>query len=187
MSYNKDLSNKNIIKIFNKKNIVLIQDDFINDIESYNTDDENELDLLEKELIIKSKANSISYPKNYGNLWSEEERKKILKYLNKHETNTNGFFNDNAIINIAKKIERTEYGIKEEIKKMIYNEFILGNNTEYISDKFNIQEQNIKLIIKLYLEKNGKKIINTMEIENKIISLQIENIKLKNELKKLLN
>lgn len=185
--------NRNILT--NKKEIILIKDDYINDIESENINDiesedinDNEsIELLEKELIIKAKSNSMKYPKNYGNIWLEKERKIILKYLKNYEINKDGFFNEDAIIKIAKKIERTEYGIKEEIKKMIFNDFMLGHDNKYIENKFNICEQNIKLIIKLYMEKNGKKIINMMETENKIISLQIENIKLKNELKKILN
>jgi len=166
------------------KNKLIISDDYVNEFELDKED--YELENLEKELIIKTKSNSISYPKNYGNIWTDKERKIILNFLKKESiTYDSPLFNDLIIIDIAKKLKRTEYGVKEEIKKMIFMEFMNGNDYKKISIKFNIPESNIKLILKLYIEKNSKKIINNMELENYLLKLQIENIKLKKELQEI--
>ncbi len=81
-------------------------------------DNENiELEKLEKEFTIKSGYNSSLHPKNHGNIWSDEERNKIIKYLLKNKFNKNyGMFDESNIFDIAKKIERSEYAVKEEIK-----------------------------------------------------------------------
>jgi hypothetical protein len=179
--------------IFNINNEIIndeiINDEIINDenINDENIDDEIiQLEKLEKEFVIKSGNNSLLYPKNHGNIWNDKDRNKIIKYLLKNKFDKNyGIFDESNIFDIAKKLERTEYGIKEEIKKMIYNEYIKGLSYEKISENFNIPINNIKLIIKIYIEKNGKKIINQIEYENKILRLKVENIKLKKELYEL--
>lgn len=190
MSYNKIYSKtKSINKLIDDKilNDKLDNRKIITNTDYIDEQDENdiELELLEKEFTSKTSSNNIIYPKNYGNFWSDKERKVILKYLKRQNKDYEGLFNETLIMDIAKKIERTEYAVKEEIKKMIFNDFINGYDNSYIENKFNIREQNIKVIIKSHLEKNGKRIINLMETENKIISLQLENIKLKKELVKL--
>jgi hypothetical protein len=150
------------------------------------SDNEIELEKLEKELILKSKINTIEYPKNYGNIWKDEERDKIIKYLKKNNISENSNIFDDTIINdLANILERTEHGVKEEIKKMIFNDFMNGYDYNKLSKKFNFLETNIKLIIKMYIEKNGKKIINSLEFENKLLKYKIENIKLKKELEEL--
>ena len=147
---------------------------------------DNELAKLDKELSLKSKLNSSLYPKNYGNMWNDEERKKIIKLLKKNEFNKNyGLFDESTIFDIAKKLERTEYAVKEEIKKMIYNDYIEGLSYEKISSYFNMPITNIKLILRIYIEKNSQKIINQIDIENKLMRLKIENIKLRSELSEL--
>jgi len=157
-----------------------------NETYSDNEDETISLEKLEKEFVLKSRANSILYPKNYGNVWTDEERKKILKCLKKNIfCHSYGLFDESNIMIIAKKLERTEYGVKEEIKKMIFNDYICGLSHDKISKNFNIPETNIKLILKLHIEKNGKKIINSIESDNKLLSLQIENIKLRKELEEL--
>ena len=70
---------------------------------------------------------------------------------------------------------------------MLYNEYILGSGYEKISNLYNMSIQNVKLLIKMYIEKNGKKIIGSMENENKLLKLQIENIRLRKELEELNN
>lgn len=149
--------------------------------------DEIELEKLEKELYTKSHI-SKNYPKNYGNLWIEDERKIILKYLKKNNyINNSNLYDDLVIEKIASKTERSEHGVKEEIKKMIFNDYISNNNSLCeLANKYNIPEQNIKILIKIYLEKYGKKILYPIELENKILKYQIENIKLKKELKELM-
>ncbi len=145
-----------------------------------------ELEKLEKEFVVKSNINSIIKPKNHGNFWTGEEKTKILKYLSKNNYGYNfGLFDETNIEEIAKKLERTEYAVREEIKKMIFNDYIDGLNYSELSSRYNIPEPNIRLIIKSYIDKYGKKIMNSINNENLILKLHIENIKLKTELKEL--
>lgn len=186
------------IKSINKKLNFSNSDNFENSENSENSekkikltgveDDYIELEKLEKELVLKSGSNSLSHPKNYGNIWNENERDKIKKYLKKNKFDTSyGMFDESNIFDIAKKLQRSEFGVKEEIKKMIFTDYMNGLNYEKISDKFNIPTNNIKLILKFYMEKNSKKIINQMENENKLLKLKVENMKLKKELEELNN
>ena len=161
-------------------------DDF-DDLDVLN--DEIELEKLENELYIKSHSNLKNHPKNYGNLWTEDERKIILNYLKKNsKSNCVNLYDEQVIQKIANKIERSEYGVKEEIKKMIFNDYIEESySLTKLSEKYFIPESNIKIFIKLYLEKYGKKILYSVEIENRILKSKIENIKLKKELQELSN
>jgi hypothetical protein len=150
--------------------------------------DEIELEKLENELYTKSHIIK-NYPKNYGNLWNDDERKIILSNLKKNNyINNPNLYDELVIEKIAKKTERSEHGVKEEIKKMIFNDYIY-NLYSYceLANKYHIPEHNIKLLIRIYIEKYAKKILYPIEIENKILKYQIENIKLKKELKELLN
>lgn len=182
---NKSNSNKSNLKKKNSnKNKLNIIDNKYDD--EYNDDEDIELEKLEKEFTIKSGYNSSSHPKNYGNIWNDEDRNKIKKYLLKNKFDKNyGMFDESNIFDIAKKLQRSEYGVKEEIKKMIYNEYIKGFSYDKISENFNIPANNIKLIIKVYIDKYGKNIINQIEFENKLLRLKVENIKLKKELEEL--
>jgi hypothetical protein len=162
---------------------------FINDKIKNNSkiikDDEFDIDKLEKEFELKSKSNN-NFPKNYGSMWTNEERKIILDKMKKNKfSNDSNLFDVDAIKEISNCLERTEQGVKEEIKKMIYNDYIIGIDHKDLSLKYNVCIQNIKLLIKSYIEKNGKKIINAIGDENTILKLQIENIKLKKELREL--
>lgn len=161
---------------------------------SYNSSDEIELDKLEDEInIIKnnSKYHNDSQPKNYGNLWTDDERKTIIKYLKKNDysnSNNSNLYDELIIQKISKKIDRSENGVKEEIKKMIFKDYVWESDSyAKLSTKYNIPEHNIKILIKLYLEKYGEKILHPLEIENKILKYQVENIKLKLELRELVN
>ena len=144
--------------------------------------DNNKYIQLEKEFDSKLNYDELFYPRNHGNIWSDVERIKIVKLLKKYEFTGDDLFDPNTIKKIAKKLERTEYAVKEEIKKMIYNKFIQGENYENISGSFNIPLSNIKSVLKSYIDKNSQKIITQLEKENKILKLQIDNIKLKKEL-----
>lgn len=151
--------------------------------------DNNETN-FDNELVMELETNfKYSNPKNYGNLWSGDERKIILSCLKKNKEHDNSnIYNEHVIKKIAKKTERTELGVKEEIKKMIFNDYIGElNSLEQLALKYNMPEQNIKILIKLYLEKYGEKILYPMEIENKILKYKVENLKLKKELKELIN
>ena len=86
-----------------------------------------------------------------------------------------------------------------QISKKEYYSYVDGENgynqmleeeesskADKISEKFNIPETNIKLLIKLFIKKNGKKYLNSIEYENTLLKLKIENIKLKKELEELI-
>lgn len=164
---------KNII--FSKNHII---SDYLKDIEQI-----EEIDEIKQIRLINTPN---EYPKNYGNIWRDDERKKILKFLeNNNYEDIFGIFDEKIINNISKTLGRTEYAIQEEIKKMVYNEYISGYSHEIISKKFNIPIPNIKIILKLYIEKYHSKIINQLEIENKLMKLKLENIKLRKELEEI--
>ena len=171
---NSDISNK-----LNKLNKLNKQCEF------NMTDEEIELEKLDEEF--DSKYHSSNQPKNYGNLWNETDRKIILNYLKKNNNIDEINLYDNKIIQkIARKIERSECGIKEEIKKMIFNDYIENNYTiKKLSDKYNINQNKIKILIKMFLEKYGDKYLLPIMIENNILKCKIENIKLKKELVEL--
>lgn len=187
MSYNNKLNSINNLinnKIKEKKN----KNTKVDEIEETDDIDEIELEKIENELSLKlNNSNNKNYPKNYGNLWNDEERKIILNYIKKNNFELNiSIYDEEIITQIAKKIDRSEYGVKEEIKKMIFNDYINESLTyKQLSTKYNMPEHIIKIQIKLYLEKYGKKILYPIEIENKILKSQIENIKLKKELEEL--
>ena len=175
----------------NKKSINEIISDKIvkNDVNNTNDlsdiNDELELIKLDKELLIKL---DVTNPKNHGKIWSESERKKIKKLLqNNIYKNNNELFDEQNILVISKTLERTEYAIKEEIKKMLFNDYMNGIDYDNLTKIYNIPESNIKIIIKLFIDKNSKKIIDQLENENKLLKLKVENIKLKKEIRELNN
>jgi len=184
MSYNNNIiKSSSVNDLIGNKIIKQIYNDNIdnNNIDNDNIDNDNndldilneeiELEKLDKELNIKSHMFK-NYPKNYGNLWTENERKIILKYLKKNIfSNNSNLYDELQIQKIAKKTERSEVGVKEEIKKMIFNDYI-GEfySLTQLSTKYNIPKHNIKIMIKIYLEKYGKKILYPLEIENKILN-----------------
>ena len=157
----------------------------LNNLDNEELDDELELVKLDEELLIKS---DITNPKNHGKIWSENERKKIKKLLqNNIYKNNSELFDELNILAISKTLERTEYAIKEEIKKMLFNDYINGIDYENLTKIYNIPESNIKIIIKLFIDKNSKKIIDQMENENKLLKLKVDNMKLKKEICELNN
>ena len=83
-------------------------------------------------------------PSNYGNKWTEEERKILLKLLNE----------GNQIEEIAVELNRSTGGINAEIRKIVFNKYMQGIDVEIISKELNIIYKNIKSIIKFYLDKN---------------------------------
>lgn len=200
MSINQIIEDKIIKNNKEQKNFIGIEQ-INSDLSSFDIDnddeknDNNENKYLELEKINKEKntntntnTNLSSTPKNHGNLWSDDERNKILKLLKKHDFDKNcGMFDETNITEIATKLERTSYAVKQEIKKMIYNDFIEGLSYDKISTNFNIPKSNIKLILKLYLEKKSKKITEQFNNENELLRLKIENIKLKKELQEIIN
>ena len=114
-------------------------------------------------------------PSNYGNKWSEEEQKILIKLLNE----------GNEIDKIALQLNRTIGGVKGEIRKIVFNKYMQGEDAEKISKELNIIYKNVKSIIKIYLDNNCDNEINILEKENKLLKLKIENFKLRRELKEI--
>lgn len=128
--------------------------------------------------------NSYNNPKNSGKIWTDKERTKILKILNK-EDQIDNIFTDKIIYTIAEKLERTSNSILSEIKKTIIKDFFNGNDINNISKKFNINEENINLIIKISSDDEINKQCLFFKKQNKLLRLKLENIKLRKELKEL--
>lgn len=143
---------------------------------------DEEYDNLEKELDNKINKN---YPKNYGSKWSDKDKIKLSKYLinSKYQI---FFDSDDILINkLANKFGRSVGGIKAEIRRMVFEKYINGEDIELISKTYNIIYRDVKQIIKLHLEKESDNEINILEKENKLLKLRIENIKLRDELKNI--
>lgn len=187
---NKIVENIPIYKKKNMEHVNVEQKNFLN-LNDEISNFEDEINIIKNNSYSKnSYSNNLnSQPKNYGNFWTGDERKIIMKYLKKNDyskINCSSLYDESIIKKIAKKTERSESGIKEEIKKMIFKDYIWDFDTySKLSQKYNIPEHNIKILIKIYLEKYGEKILYPIEIENKILKFQVENIKLKLELKEL--
>ena len=146
-------------------------------INSENIDElDNELSDIE-ECCIKN------LPENYGKSWSDSD-KRILRSMLKNIINNDL---ESEIINIAKKLGRSEGGVKGEIKKIVITKFLEGGEQEEIGKELNLSYKNIRNIIKLYLDKDAINDINNLEKENKLLKLRIENIELRNTLKMLYN
>jgi hypothetical protein len=192
MSINSFLDKKIKKSINSETNLIIKEkqassDNDLLDNQLINLEDDIEIEKLEKEFEhIEKKIVYKNHPKNYGNLWTDEQRHTILKLMKKNDyTNQNNLYDEEVISKIAVKLERTDYGVKEEIRKMLYNDYIGGLGYNSLSLKYNIPESYIKLLIKIHLEKNGKKILESIQIENNILKSMIENIKLKKELDEL--
>jgi hypothetical protein len=124
---------------------------------------------LDAELSDEIKKNM---PSNYGNKWSDEERKKMIKMLK----------NGDDVIIIADKLNRSEGGIKGEIKKIVYSKYIDGIDAEIISKELNIIYKNVKSIIKVCIEQDCDNNITNLEKENKFLRLKIDNIRLRKKI-----
>ncbi len=143
---------------------------------------DDEYDNLEKELEHKINKN---YPKNYGSKWSDKDKLKLEKYLSSSKYQM-FYDSDDILINkLAKKFGRSIGGIKAEIRRMVFEKYISGQDSESISKNFNIVYRDVKQIIKLHLERESDYEINILEKENKLLKLRIENIKLRDEFKNI--
>lgn len=116
-------------------------------------------------------------PKNFGSKWTESERDVLLKSIsNKNDMDEN-------ITKISIILERSEGGVRGELKKMIIFRYLMGDDVETISDDMNIPITYIKMIIKNYLEKDAETDIVILKRENELLKLRLENAKLQNSLK----
>jgi hypothetical protein len=190
----KNKSNKIITTSSNSKIIIEdVENKFYNILDTDDSDSESnneilsnsevdEYDNLEKELDKKINKN---YPKNYGSKWSDKDKLKLEKYLSSSKYQI-FYDSDDILINkLANKFGRTVGGIKAEIRRMVFEKYISGQDPESISKNFNIVYRDVKQIIKLHLERESDNEINILEKENKLLKLRIENIKLRDELKNI--
>jgi transposase-like protein len=116
---------------------------------------------------------------NFGNKWSEEEKNELLAMIRESG-------NELDIEGIAKKLGRSQGGIKAEIKKMIVEKYLQGDDTNKISKELNLEFRYVKNILKYYFEKESEIDAKALESENKLIKLKIDNIKLRKELKDIM-
>lgn len=116
-------------------------------------------------------------PKNFGSKWSEDEKEYLIKNLNSNEHIID------VVNKIAKKLERSEGGVHCEIRRIIINHYLKGEDQETIGDLINVSNEYIQSVIKKYLEKNAEEEIKLLERENNLLKLRIDNAKLQNELK----
>jgi hypothetical protein len=173
------------ININNSKRLVFELED-----ESENNS-ENELE-REFELQVNKKN-----PINYGSKWTDKDRNELIKLLKniKKESEKNKIISNNdnelelkriIILEIGNKLGRTEGGIISEIKKIIFNMYMNGSDFENISSELNLTFKAVKSIIKIFIDKECEQEIKTLEKENKLLRLKIDNYNLRKELKKLL-
>jgi hypothetical protein len=116
---------------------------------------------------------------NYGNKWTEEERMELINMLKSSNND------EMDIEGIAKKLGRSQGGIKGEIKKMIVARYMMGDEVNKISKELGVGIRSVKNILKYYFEKESEIEARGLEGENRLIKLKIENLKLRRELKEL--
>lgn len=141
----------------------------IKDMSKWQNNKKNIITEIEKDTSDEIKKNM---PSNYGNKWTDDDRKKLIKLLK----------NSYDVDIIANKLNRSEGGIKAEIRKIVYAKYIEGNSAEDISKELNIVYNNVKSIIKTSIEQDCDNDINNLEKENKLLRLKIENIRLHKKL-----
>ena len=90
---------------------------------------------------------------------------------------------DENIIAISIKLERSEGGVRGEIRKMIIFRYLMGDDSETITDDMNLPLSYTKMIIKNYLDKDAEADIIILKRENELLKLRVENVKLQNSLK----
>lgn len=159
--------------------------DLVSDLESdlEISSDSEEISQLESEL---EKNFNQELPKNYGSKWSGQEISMVLTILAEGEISDLSESN-NKIKQLSKKLNRSIGGVIMQIKKIIFDKYLNGIDPESIANELSIQFIIVKSIIKNYLLKDTDTTINLLEKENKLLTLKIENIKLKKELEKLTN
>ena len=122
-------------------------------------------------------------PKNYGNRWSEEDKKQLIELLKQNQSQNKEI----NYIDIATKLGRSEGGIKGEVKKMILSRYLNGEDPESIALDINIQYKFVKILIKTYIENEIDSDINNLEKENKLLKLKMENMELRKSISKLVS
>ena len=125
--------------------------------------------------------NEFNKPKKFGAKWSDQERNILLNSISKD------IDIDENITGISMKLERSEGGVRGEIRKMIISRYLIGDDNEMISDDMNLSILYVKMIIKNYLDKDAESDIIILKRENELLKLRLENAKLQNDLKNEIN
>jgi len=167
-------SNLNNSKIFkNYKSKIIDNSSELNDsLDNKSKSNENNSDLYDT-------LNLDNKPLNYGNKWSEEDKKQLIELLKENKDKEIDYNH------IATKLGRSEGGIKGEIKKMILTSYLQGEEPDNIANNYNIQYKFVKILIKTYIDKEIENDIQNLEKENKFLRLKIENIELRKTIFKL--
>jgi len=188
------MSEKNISNLYSKNISINKSKRLVFELEDESENNsENE---LEKEFELKFNK---KIPVNFGNKWTDAERDDLIKLLkNKKSKNEDNKLNSKIydpelqlkkvfILEIADKFGRTEGGIISEIKKIIFNMYMNCNDQSQISNELNLPLKSVKSIIRIFIDKECENEIKTLEKENRLLKLKIENYNLRTELKKINN
>jgi hypothetical protein len=158
--------------------------------------DNNSDNELEKEFELQVNK---KIPINYGSKWTDKDRNELIKLLKnikkeKENEKTKIISNNNdnelelkkiIILEIGNKLGRTEGGIVSEVKKIIFNMYMNGDNAENISNELNLTFKAVKSIIKIFIDKECEQEIKSLEKENNLLRLKIDNYNLRKELKEI--
>ena len=77
-------------------------------------------------------SDNINKPKNFGSKWTDSERENLLNMISKDNDV------DENIIAISIKLESSEGGVRGEIRKMIIFRYLMGDDSETITDDMNL-------------------------------------------------
>lgn len=122
-----------------------------------------------------------SVPKNYGNKWSDEDKNILMQFLKQNKSKEVDY------LEIANKLGRSEGGVKGEVKKMIIARYLNGEEADNIALDMNIQYKFVKIIIKSYIDNEIDNDISSLEKENKLLKLKMENMELRKNIFNLTN
>ena len=125
--------------------------------------------------------NDENKPKKFGTRWSDYDREILLNSISKDNDI------DENIIAISIRLDRSEGGVRGEIRKMIISRYLIGDDNDTISDDMCLSILYIKTIIKNYLDKDAESDIIILKRENELLKLRLENAKLYNDLKNEIN
>ena len=112
-------------------------------------------------------------PKNYGNKWSDEDKKQLIDFLKQNKNKEIDY------LSIADKLGRSEGGVKGEVKKMIITRYLSGEEADIITLDLNVQYKFVKMLIRSYIDNEIDNDIVSLEKENKFLKLKMENMELR--------
>lgn len=112
-------------------------------------------------------------PKNYGNKWSDEDKKQLIDFLKQNKNKEIDY------LSIADKLGRSEGGVKGEVKKMIITRYLSGEEADNIAFDLNVQYKFVKMLIRSYIDNDIDNDIVSLEKENKFLKLKMENMELR--------